>query len=135
MTTTQPVSSSTAAGNSAAASSAASPKTVDYQSFLKLLITEMKNQDPTNPIDSTQYMAQLAAFSNVEQATLTNSKLDRLLSTSALAQADSAIGRTLTSADGATTGKVTSVTLTSTGLTATLDNGATVAIGPGVVVS
>lgn len=135
MTTTQPVASSTAAGNPAGASSAASPKTVDYQSFLKLLITEMKNQDPTNPIDSTQYMAQLAAFSNVEQATLTNSKLDRLLSTSALAQADSAIGRTLTSADGATSGKVTSVTLTSTGLTATLDNGATVAIGPGVVVS
>jgi len=135
MTITQPVGSSAPAGTPAGTASAASPKTVDYQSFLKLLITEMKNQDPTNPIDSTQYMAQLAAFSNVEQATLTNSKLDQLLSSSALSQADSAIGRTLTSADGATSGKVTSVTLTSNGLTATLDNGATVAIGPGVMVS
>jgi flagellar basal-body rod modification protein FlgD len=135
MTTTQPVGTSTTSATSTGASTTGSPPTVDYQSFLKLLITEMKNQDPTNPMDSTQYMAQLAAFSNVEQATLTNSKLDQLLSTSALSQADSAIGRTLTSADGATTGTVTSVTMTSTGLSAKLDNGQTVAIGPGVVVS
>ena len=41
---------------------------VDYQSFLKLLVAQMKNQDPTDPMDSTQYVAQLAAFSQVEQA-------------------------------------------------------------------
>ena len=37
----------------------ASKTQVDYQSFLKLLVAQMKNQDPTNPMDSTQYMAQL----------------------------------------------------------------------------
>lgn len=138
MTTTNPVGSSTAAN---AATSAASSSTstngtsVDYQSFLKLLVTEMKNQDPTKPMDSTQYMAQLASFSNVEQATITNSKLDQLLNTSALSQADSVIGHTLTSPDGSVSGTVKSVTLTSSGLTATLNDGSTVDIGPGVVVS
>lgn len=138
MTTTSPVgspTSSAAASSSSSSASGTSGTSVDYDTFLKLLVTEMQNQDPTSPIDTTQYMAQLASFSNVEQATITNSKLDQLLNTSALSQADSVIGHTLTSADGATTGTVTSVTLTSGGLTATLDNGSTVAIGSGVVIS
>ena len=64
----------------------------------------MKNQDPTSPMDSTQYVAQLAAFSQVEQSVQINSKLDQMLQSSALAQADSLIGRTITSADGKITG-------------------------------
>ena len=79
---------------------------VDYQSFLKLLVAQMKNQDPTNPMDSTQYMAQLAAFSQVEQSVQMNTKLDQMLQSSTLEQAASIIGRTVTSADGEITGKV-----------------------------
>ncbi len=84
--------------------SAKSKATVDYQSFLKLLIAQMKNQDPTDPMDSTQYVAQLATFSQVEQAVQTNAKLDRILQSSALSQADTLIGRSITSADGSVTG-------------------------------
>ena len=73
---------------------------VDYKSFLKLLIAEMKNQDPTKPMDSTQYVAQLATFSQVEQTVQTNTKLDQLLQTSALSQAGAIIGHTMISADG-----------------------------------
>ena len=95
---------------------------VDYDSFLKLLVAQMKNQDPTNPMDSTQYVAQLASFSQVEQSVQMNSKLDQMLQTSALAQADSIIGRTVTSADGAISGKVVSVKLISGGgITAVLE--------------
>lgn len=138
MTTTPGVGSSTSTnstGNSTTSTSSTTGASVDYQSFLKLLVTEMQNQDPTNPIDSTQYMAQLAAFSNVEQATITNTKLDQLLNTSALSQADNLIGHTMTSADGTTSGTVKSVTLVSGGLTATLDDGSTIAVEPGIVVS
>jgi len=112
---------------------AAAPN-IDYQSFLKLLIAEMKNQDPTKPMDSTEYVAQLATFSQVEQSVQTNSKLDQLLQTSALAQAGNIIGHTLTSADGDTSGTVSSVRLTSDGLVAILDTGEEVTMQSGVVI-
>ena len=105
---------------------------VDYQSFLKLLIAEMKNQDPTKPMDSTQYVAQLATFSQVEQSVQTNTKLDQIMQSSALSQADAIIGRTITSADGKTTGTVASVTLASSGLIAVLQDGTQVPVGAGV---
>jgi flagellar basal-body rod modification protein FlgD len=108
---------------------------VDYQSFLKLLVAQMKNQDPTNPMDSTQYMAQLAAFSQVEQSVQMNTKLDQMLQSSTLEQAASIIGRTITSADGETTGKVAEVRLISNGIVAVLEGGTEVTVGPGVKIS
>ena len=107
---------------------------VDYQSFLKLLIAEMKNQDPTKPMDSTQYVAQLATFSQVEQSVQTNTKLDQIMQSSALSQADALIGRSITSADGKTSGTVASVRLANNGLIAVLQNGTEIAVGPGVSV-
>ena len=113
---------------------AKSKTAVDYQSFLKLLIAQMKNQDPTQPMDSTQYVAQLATFSQVEQSVQTNTKLDQIMQSSALSQADALIGRSITSADGETTGTVASVRLASSGLIAVLQDGTEVAVGPGVSV-
>jgi flagellar basal-body rod modification protein FlgD len=114
------------------ATQATSKTAVDYQSFLKLLIAEMKNQDPTKPMDSTQYVAQLATFSQVEQSVQTNTKLDQIMQSSALSQADALIGRSITSADGKTTGVVASVKLASNGLIAVLQNGTEVPVGAGV---
>jgi flagellar basal-body rod modification protein FlgD len=114
--------------------SAAGPS-VDYQAFLQLLIAQLKNQDPSKPMDSAQYMAQLATFSQVEQSIMTNSKLDSLLTASALAQAESVIGRTVTSADGTVSGEVESVRITSTGPVAYLAGGAQIPLGAGIVIS
>ncbi|MCB2135385.1 MAG: flagellar hook assembly protein FlgD [Rhodobacteraceae bacterium] len=50
----------------------------DFQTFLVLLTTQMQNQDPLNPIDSTDYAAQLATFSGVEQQVRTNGLLELL---------------------------------------------------------
>ncbi|MGB3896979.1 MAG: flagellar hook assembly protein FlgD [Mesorhizobium sp.] len=121
----------------AGASQKADPKSktsVDYNSFLRLLVAQLKNQDPTQPMDSTQYVAQLATFSQVEQAVQSNAKLDQILQSSALAQADSIIGRSITSADGATTGTVAEVRLASSGLIAILGDGTEIPVGPGVTV-
>lgn len=112
----------------------ASKASVDYDSFLRLLVAEMKNQDPTNPMDSTQYVAQLAAFSQVEQSVQINSKLDQLLQSSTLAQADSIIGRQITSGDKTITGVVTEVRVFSDGIIAVLDNGKELIVGPGVTI-
>jgi flagellar basal-body rod modification protein FlgD len=81
-------------------SSARSKAMVDYNSFLKLLIAQMKNQDPTQPMDSTQYVAQLATFSQVEQSMQANTKLDQILQASSLSQATSLIGHSISSLDG-----------------------------------
>jgi flagellar basal-body rod modification protein FlgD len=127
MTTTIPVGANQA-------SQQTSKTAVDYQSFLKLLIAEMKNQDPTKPMDSTQYVAQLATFSQVEQSVQTNTKLDQIMQSSALSQADALIGRSITSADGNTTGTVASVRLANSGLIAVLQNGTEVPVTAGVSV-
>jgi flagellar basal-body rod modification protein FlgD len=39
----------------------------DFETFLKMLTTQLKNQDPMNPVDSADYAVQLATFSSVEQ--------------------------------------------------------------------
>jgi flagellar basal-body rod modification protein FlgD len=109
--------------------------TLDYNAFLKLLIAQMKNQDPTKPMDSTEFVAQLASFSNVEQAIKTNAKLDLLMTSLALSQADGLIGRTITSADGKFTGKVESVRIISGGAVAVLEGGKEIPLDAGVTVS
>jgi flagellar basal-body rod modification protein FlgD len=122
------------AATAAASQNAGSAGNVDYQSFLKLLVAEMKNQDPTQPMDSTQYVAQLAAFSQVEQSIQVNNKLEQILQSTAVSQAESLLGRTITSADGETTGVVARVKLYGNGIVAVLENGSEVPVFPGVII-
>jgi flagellar basal-body rod modification protein FlgD len=114
---------------------AASPQTLDYSAFLRLLIAQLKNQDPTKPMDSAQFMGQLAAFSGVEQSMKTNAKLDALMSASALTQAEAFIGRMVASADGTVGGQIVAVKVTSEGPLAILDNGQQIMLEPGITVA
>ena len=47
----------------------------DFETFLRMLTAQMQNQDPLNPVDSTDYATQLATFSSVEQQVLSNDLL------------------------------------------------------------
>ena len=47
----------------------------DFETFLRMLATQLQNQDPLNPVESTDYAVQLATFSSVEQQVLTNELL------------------------------------------------------------
>ncbi|MEH6836894.1 MULTISPECIES: flagellar hook capping FlgD N-terminal domain-containing protein [Falsihalocynthiibacter] len=51
----------------------------DFDTFLKMLTAQVTNQDPLNPTDSTDFAAQLATFSNVEQSVKTNELLENLV--------------------------------------------------------
>ena len=129
------VSSTTSTASSTQASTTDAKKaSLDYDSFLTLLIAQMKNQDPTEPMDATQQMAQLATFSQVEQTIKTNKNLESMLQRTSLQEANSVIGRTVVSNDGATSGVVKEVTLYNDGIVATLDSGKKLVIGPGVTV-
>lgn len=59
-----------AAGNSMISS--------DFQTFLRMMTTQLQNQDPLNPIDSADYAVQLATFSGVEQQARTNQLLETM---------------------------------------------------------
>lgn len=129
------VSSVAAATGTSAADSAANKATVDYDTFLKLLVAEMQNQDPTQPMDSTEYISQLASFSQVEQTIQTNKRLEQILAASSIGQAGSLIGRTVTSFDDSITGVVEKIELYDDGVIAILEGGEKVAIGSGMTVS
>jgi flagellar basal-body rod modification protein FlgD len=106
--------------------------TVDYDQFLKLLVAELRNQDPTDPTDPTEHVSQLASFSAVEQQVKTNTVLGSLLA----AQANDIIGKTVTSADGLTSGVVDSVSIAKdNSISATLTDGGIVDVGAGITIS
>src|SRR5690606_41340802 len=80
------------------------PQSVDYKAFLQLLVAQMKNQDPTAPMESTDYVAQLATFSQVEQSVELNKKLTAPLQASTIAQATRPNRTVVETQDGQTSG-------------------------------
>jgi flagellar basal-body rod modification protein FlgD len=60
---------------------------VQYDSFLRLLTAQVKNQDPLSPLDSTQFVEQLATFSTLEQQVRSNTSLDAIAQSVAELQA------------------------------------------------
>lgn len=51
----------------------------DFQTFLRMLTAQIQNQDPLNPVDSSDYAVQLATFSSVEQQVQTNQLLETMV--------------------------------------------------------
>ena len=112
MSTTAPVSSAgawpasaltTVANTASAAATATRRPTLGKDDFLKLLIAQMKNQDPQSPADSSQMAAQLAQFSSVEQLANINQALTAqataqttLMNQITAGTASNNIGRTVT---------------------------------------
>lgn len=67
--------------------------TSDFETFLQMLTTQMRNQDPLNPMDSAEFALQLASFSSVEQQVRTNQLLEAMAGQSALGELAALIGR------------------------------------------
>jgi flagellar basal-body rod modification protein FlgD len=79
-----------AAQGSAAAASATFGK--NFDTFLKLLTTQLQNQDPLSPMDTTQFTQQLVQFSSVEQSIRQNQNLETLIAYQKNAQSSGAVG-------------------------------------------
>jgi flagellar basal-body rod modification protein FlgD len=79
MSSTSAVTSSTTTNSTSGFGlSTAAEKALDRNDFLKLLVAQMKNQDPLKPQDNTQFVAELAQFSSLEQSMGINDRLDTL---------------------------------------------------------
>ncbi|TXI07612.1 MAG: flagellar hook assembly protein FlgD [Rhizobium sp.] len=125
-------SSGTAAQGAAAAGASAN---LNYNDFLQLLIAQMQNQDPTDPMDASQQISQLASFSQVEQQIQTNSHLETVLQSQWISQASDYIGKQIMSADGKTTGTIKEVTVYTDGIIAQTDAGDKILIQAGVTIA
>jgi flagellar basal-body rod modification protein FlgD len=81
---------------------------LDFQSLLRIILTQLQYQDPLKPMDNFQFVSQLAQFSQLQQGQTLNDQMSSLLSAQAAMQATSLLGKTVdfTSASGTPTSGV-----------------------------
>jgi flagellar basal-body rod modification protein FlgD len=76
---------------------------LDKNDFLKILITQLSHQDPTEPMQDTQFIAQMAQFSSLEQMTNMSDNLSKVADLISRSQAVSLLGASVDVTDGSTT--------------------------------
>ena len=89
-------------------------KTLGQDEFLLLLVVQMRNQDPLKPVSDTEFIAQMAQFSNLEQTKEMSGDIAKLRQSSAFNQATALMGkqvRLLSDEDTFTKGIVTDLTV------------------------
>lgn len=106
ITGTTTATNTTSTTNSTSGSQATANSSLGKDDFLKLLVTQMQNQDPMNPMDDTQSIAEMAQFSALEQMTNISTSMDKLntnmtdfIQQSTLAQGAALIGKTVSGVD------------------------------------
>src|SRR4051794_30009329 len=97
---------------SSAAPSSNSAFGLDFQSLLRIVLTQLTYQDPLKPMDNFEFVSQLAQFSQIQQGQTTNDRLQSIAAAQGSLQAAGLPGRTaaITANSGAISGKVTAVT-------------------------
>ncbi len=108
-----PVGSLSQLGQTGGAAAATGGKALDQDAFLKLLVAQLKYQDPSNPSDATQFLTQTAQFTQVEKLGAISKSQESMLSAQLMLGASNLVGRTVTyvGPDGAdVTGVVSSAT-------------------------
>ena len=122
MSVTSTTSSAAAASTSASGSSNAGLSSLGPDAFLSLLTTQLQNQDPLNPVDDTQSVAELAQFSQLQASTNLESSFSTFQQNFGVVQSASLIGQTVT-VSGASTGSDSSSNVTGVVSGVTVTNG------------
>jgi flagellar basal-body rod modification protein FlgD len=108
--------STTAATGAAATLPKSSSPTMDRDAFMKLLVAQMRYQDPSKPMDSTEFLSQTAQFTNIELLQKLQDSQTQMLAFQSVVLSSSLVGKdvTGTALDGTTvTGKVDAATVVS----------------------
>jgi flagellar basal-body rod modification protein FlgD len=94
--------------------------------FINLMVTELQNQDPTQPESSDQLLSQMSQIGQLQSSDTLQTTLSGLAQQNQIGAASSLIGKAvqgLDTANNLTSGVVSSVSVASTGVTLQLDNG------------
>jgi flagellar basal-body rod modification protein FlgD len=130
---TAPVSGVAATTNSSATTSADRPDQMGQDTFLKLLVAQMKYQDPSSPMSTSDMMAQTATLTQTQSLQQIATQNSQLIAMQRSLSAGALVGTTVsyTDTDGTTkTGTVSAVRFSSSGTTSTaVIGGATVDVG------
>ena len=102
-------------GTGSTGSTAGVSKDFDKDTFLKLLVAQLKYQDPTNPTDATQFMSQTAQFTVVEKLDALSTLDQKVLDATRGQSAAALIGRQVTYTDYSGTSRTGTVTGTTFG--------------------
>lgn len=73
---------------------------LDKDDFLKILVTQLSHQDPTQPMEDREFIAQMAQFSTLEQMTNLNREFSQVMKLMVASQAVNLLGKTVEIADG-----------------------------------
>jgi flagellar basal-body rod modification protein FlgD len=86
---------------------------IGMQDFMKIMLTQLTFQDPLKPMDTQEFMAQMAQFTSLEQMQQLNDKMSALLTTQASLQSVGLIGRAvdISTDAGTITGQVSALSL------------------------
>ena len=68
---------------------------LDFQSLLKIILTQLTYQDPLKPVDNFEFVSQLAQFSQLQQSQTLNDQVTNLLAAQSATQATGLLGRTV----------------------------------------
>jgi flagellar basal-body rod modification protein FlgD len=103
------------AATSASASAATQTNGIGLQDFLKILTSQLSNQDPLKPLDNQEFIAQVAQFSALEQSRELNQKIDQLLAVQSATQSVGLLGKSveINASNGTVSGQVTALDLSS----------------------
>jgi flagellar basal-body rod modification protein FlgD len=101
---------------SATAAAGSTPTSnLSLQDFLRILTSQLSNQDPLKPLDNQEFVTQVAQFSTLEQSRQLNEKIDQLLSVQSVTSSVGLLGKTVDiDLSGSTvTGQVTAISYAS----------------------
>lgn len=77
------------------ATSSAPSNGLDFQSLLRIILTQLTYQDPLKPMDNFEFVSQLAQFSQLQQSQTLNDQITNLIAAQAAMQGTSLLGRTV----------------------------------------
>jgi flagellar basal-body rod modification protein FlgD len=127
--TTTPIGST--ANKSATATTAAGPKTLQANDFINLLITQLKNQDPTQPMSNSELLQQVSEIGQLQSQNQLQTSLQGLVMQNQISSASNLIGKHVTGNDASSNpadGIVTSISVANNSVNLNLDSGQTLPI-------
>jgi flagellar basal-body rod modification protein FlgD len=123
-----PTSGSTSNSSSGSSATAANPYNMSPQDFMQLMVTQLQNQDPTQPTSNQDLLAQMSQIGQLESSTQLQTTMQSVTLQTQIGSASSLIGKTVTGVDASnntSSGVVNSVSVAGGKVSLNLDSGDT----------